>query len=81
VSNATVLARTTSGDLVETGTCSARCAITYLDTMYSGTARIANMKETGVLATKQKGKRVGIWRKGRQRVDIENRRAARDAKR
>lgn len=72
---------TADGDGVELAACSARCAVTYLDTMYSGTARVANTKETGVIATKQKGKRVGIWGKGRKRIAIEDRRAARDAKR
>lgn len=67
-------------DVIERPACSARCAVTYLDTMHSGTAKFANSKRTGVIATKQKGKQIGIWPKGRKRIGIENRRAARDAK-
>lgn len=59
--------------------CSATCAVAVLDTMYSGTANIVNMKRRGVIALKRGGQKTGLWPRGRKRLAIEARKAARSA--
>lgn len=59
--------------------CSAGCAVKVLDTMYDGLARIAGKKRGGVIASKQRGHRTGVWPRGRKRLGVEKRKADRDA--
>lgn len=77
---ASVVAHTMKGGVSEESLCcSAKCSVSFLDRMHSGTARLMNSKKTGVIATKQPGKQIGVWPKGRRKIEVENRRAARNA--
>jgi hypothetical protein len=63
-------------DIISRDCCSATCAVALLDQMYKGLARIAGKKRSGVIALKQKGRRTGIWPRGRKQLGIEKRKAA-----
>lgn len=64
-------------DLVNRDCCSATCAVSLLDSMWKGIARIVNKKKGGVIASKQAGKRMGTWPRGRKRLAIEKRKVER----
>lgn len=63
------------------GCCSATCAVAFLARCLVGTARSNTRKKNYVIAMKHRGKSVGVFKRGREVMAVEFRRAERLASR